>query len=104
MIVGSTYRICSQAHWFSCIYRALVSAIQAIINLLLGDASTSSEEVRIQLLPVDHGVDGVAANAHDLCDLGGGKVSAHNLLDKFWYGFTINDAEQSAFCTVKRLR
>jgi hypothetical protein len=45
MIVSSTYRICLQAHWFSCIYRALISAIQAIIDLFLGDASTSAKEV-----------------------------------------------------------
>ena len=53
---------------------------------------------------MDHGINSVSANAHNLRYLGGGKVIAHNLLDKFWYGFTTNDAEQSAFCTVKRLR
>ena len=84
MIVSSTYLICSQTHWLSCIYRALVSAIQAIIDLFLGDASTSAKEVLIQLVPMDHGINSVSANAHDLCYLGGGKVSAHNLLDKFW--------------------
>lgn len=53
---------------------------------------------------MDHGINSVSANAHNLRYLGGGKVSAHNLLDKFWYGFTTNDAEQSAFCNAKRLR
>jgi hypothetical protein len=35
---------------------------------------------------MDHGVNGVAANAHNLRYLGGGKICFHNLLDKFWRG------------------
>jgi len=42
---------------------------------------------------MDQRINSVAADSHDLRNLGGGKVSVHNLLDKFWYGFTTNDAE-----------
>jgi len=84
MIISIRFWICSKAHWFSCIDWSLVSAIETIINLLLGDTSTPPEEVRIQLISMDHGVNGVSANAHYLCDLGWGKIGIHSLLDKFW--------------------